>query len=103
MADDELDERLDHLPFTLREASRAVDDLLAHLLRSEGHDRLPLNALHALVVAQDKRPIVSVAARLRVSPQAASRLVRTVVTGTVGEDRLVALADQLAELALLDP
>ena len=72
----ELDERLDHLPFTLREASRAVDDVLTRQLRSDRLTDLPLTAIHALVASRYGKPIVRVAARLRISPQAAGRAVR---------------------------
>ncbi|KRE54977.1 MarR family winged helix-turn-helix transcriptional regulator [Phycicoccus sp. Soil748] len=141
----ELDERIDHLPFTLREASRAVDDVLAKLLDRASVTNLPLTALHVLVLARRGGPIVSVAHRLRISPQATSRLVKelvgrglvdtapspldararlvtttpegeellgelrrqlfvavTTVAESVGEDRLVAMADELAVLALVE-
>jgi DNA-binding MarR family transcriptional regulator len=141
-----LDERLDHLPFTLREASRAVDDVLSRLLDQDGFRELSLTTLHALVVARQGQPIVGIAHRLRVSPQAAGRAVRLLVDRGLattypspmdaraklveptpeGEEllldlrrslfvavclvdddlragRLVALADELAALALLEP
>lgn len=141
----ELDERIDHLPFTLREASRAVDDVLLRLLDQAEATTLSLTALHLLVLARRGGPIASLAHRLRISPQAAGRIVKelaarglvdtaaspmdararlvsttpegeellgelrrhlfvavTAVADSVGEDRLVALADELAQLAMVD-
>jgi DNA-binding MarR family transcriptional regulator len=74
-----LDERLDHLPFTLREASRAVDDLLRRLLEQDDLATISLTTVHALVAARHGRPIVSIADRLRISPQSAGRCVRVLV------------------------
>ena len=142
----ELDERIDHLPFTLREASRAVDDVLLRLLDRAGATSVSLTALHLLVLARRGGPIASLAHPLRVSPQAAGRIVKelagrglvdtaaspmdararlvsttpegeellrelrrhlfvavTVVADSVGEERVVALADELAQLALVHP
>ncbi|MDU0314818.1 MarR family transcriptional regulator [Phycicoccus sp. M110.8] len=142
----ELDDRLDHLPFTLREASRSVDQLLAHLLRRADVTDLPLAAVHLVVLARTPRPVVALAGRLRVSAQAAGRMVsvlegRGLVTRTVdptdrrqrlvgttekgeallrqvrgqlfvavslvaddlGDERLVTLVGELADLAMIEP
>jgi DNA-binding MarR family transcriptional regulator len=72
----EAEARIDRLPFTLRQASRAVDDLLARLLDQEGLGYLSLDAVHALVLSRRAMPIASLAHRLRVSPQATSRVVQ---------------------------
>lgn len=69
------EERIDRLPFTLRQASRAVDDVLARLLEHEGLGHLSLTAVHALVLSRRAMSIASLADRLRVSPQATSRVV----------------------------
>ncbi|MFC8503885.1 MarR family winged helix-turn-helix transcriptional regulator [Pedococcus sp. NPDC057267] len=142
----ELDEQLDHLPFALREASRSVDDLVAHLLRREAVTDLPLTAVHLLVLARTPRPVVALASRLRVSPQAAGRMVSvlerrglveravdpmdrrqrlvstteageallrmvrrqlfvavSLVADDLGDERLVALVGELADLAMIEP
>lgn len=142
----ELDERLDHLPFTLREASRSVDQLVAHLLRRADVTDLPLAAVHLVVLARNPRPVVALAGRLRVSAQAAGRMVsvlegRGLVTRSVdptdrrqrlvgttergeallrevrrqlfvgvslvaddlGDERLVTLVSELADLAMIEP
>ncbi len=67
--------RIDRLPFTLREASRSVDDLLRRLLARHDQADLSLNSVHALVLSRHPMPIVSMARRLRISPQATSRAV----------------------------
>lgn len=72
---EEEDERIDHLPFILREASRSVDELVTHLLARRGITTLSLTAVHALVVVKHPQPVVTLARRLRVSPQAAGRAV----------------------------
>ena len=67
--------RIDRLPFTLREASRSVDELLGRLLARHDHGSLSLTAVHALVLSRHPMPVVSLARLLRVSPQAAGRAV----------------------------
>lgn len=72
----EAEERIDRLPFTLRQASKAIDDVLARLLEHEGLGHLSLTAVHALVLSRRAMPIASLAHRLRVSPQATGRVVQ---------------------------
>lgn len=67
--------RIDRLPFTLREASRSVDELLVRLLERHDRPHLSLNAVHALVLARHPMPVVSMARRLRISPQATGRAI----------------------------
>jgi DNA-binding MarR family transcriptional regulator len=74
--DVQLNDRLDHLPFALRQASRAVDEVVVTLLREEGLTDLPLSAIHVLVLARVPRAVVTLAAGVRMSQQATGRAVR---------------------------
>lgn len=71
----EQEERIDHLPFLLRQASRVVDDVLRRLLDRSDAGKLSLTGVHVLVLCTHPMPVVTLADRLRISPQAMSRAV----------------------------
>jgi DNA-binding MarR family transcriptional regulator len=75
------------LPFVLRQGSRAVDALLRRTLVARGLADVSLTGLDILGLARIARPIVALGERLKISPQAAGRVVATLEAAGLVEKR----------------
>lgn len=76
------------LPFRLRQASRAVDRLIRGTLEGRGQGDISMAALDVLVNCRRPIAIVTVAERLRLTPQSVGQTVATLVrAGLLDKER----------------
>lgn len=82
------EEAAGELPFRIRQASRAVDRLVRATLEGRGHRDVSMAALDVLVNCRRPIAIVTVAERLRLTPQSVSQTVASLVrAGLVDKER----------------
>ncbi|HEX5523863.1 MAG TPA: MarR family transcriptional regulator, partial [Pedococcus sp.] len=69
--------RVERLPFLLKQAAVATDRLLTGLAAGAAGelDRLGASAVHILALVRTGRPVTALAESMRISPQAAGRVV----------------------------